>query len=193
MPLNLEKQLLFYGAYHHNPVNVGIHMTFVPILLATGFLLATNTPTLFTLPDALQYKYLPPNLGTIGGFVYSFIYILLEPVAGALIAPGIIATTAFVNYLTMTYGMTATYWAAGIHVVSWLVQFVGHGVFEKRAPALLDNLIQAFLLAPLFVWMEILFSLGYRPELKSRLDTAVEKEIARFKQQNGSAKAANTK
>lgn len=113
--------------------------------------------------------------------------------AGALIAPGIIGTTAFVNYLTMTYGMTATYWAAAVHVVSWLVQFIGHGVFEKRAPALLDNLIQAFLLAPLFVWMEILFALGYRPELKSRLDTAVEKEIARFKQQNGSAKAANAK
>lgn len=77
--------------------------------------------------------------------------------------------------------------------MSWLFQFVGHGAFEKRAPALLDNLVQALLLAPLFVWMELLFFLGYRPELRSRLDKAVETEIARFKQQKTSAKAANGK
>ncbi|KAL2003912.1 hypothetical protein VTN02DRAFT_1608 [Thermoascus thermophilus] len=191
MALNLEKQLLFYGAYHHNPVNVAIHITCVPILLISFILLATNTPALVTLPDALQYKYLPLNLGTIVAFIYSTVYILLEPVAGGILAPLLIAATAYVNYLTSTYPPTISYWAAGIHVVSWLAQFVGHGKFEGRAPALLDNLIQAFLLAPLFVWMEILFSLGYRPELKSRLDKAVEEEIAKFrKQKNGSAKPA---
>ena len=26
-------QLVFYGAYHDHPVNVAIHMTFVPVLL----------------------------------------------------------------------------------------------------------------------------------------------------------------
>ncbi|KAL2009569.1 hypothetical protein VTN00DRAFT_5376 [Thermoascus crustaceus] len=191
MALNLERQLLFYGAYHHNPVNVAIHITCVPILLISFILLATNSPTFFTLPDALQHKYLPLNVGTIVAFIYSTVYILLEPVAGGILAPLLIAATAYVNYLTSTYGPTVSYWAAGIHVVSWLAQFVGHGKFEGRAPALLDNLIQAFLLAPLFVWMEILFSLGYRPELKSRLDKAVEEEIAKFrKQKNGSAKPA---
>jgi uncharacterized membrane protein YGL010W len=28
-----------------------------------------------------------------------------------------------------------------IHVGSWIAQFYGHGVHEKRAPALLDNLL----------------------------------------------------
>ena len=55
-----------------------------------------------------------------------------------------------------------------------------HGIFEGRAPALLDNLVQAILLAPLFVWLEVLFAFGYRPELKSRLDESVEKEIEKF-------------
>lgn len=72
-------------------------------------------------------------------------------------------------------------------MVSWLAQFVGHGAFEGRAPALLDNLVQAFLLAPLFVWMEVLFFLGYRPELRERYQKSVEKEIAAFKGQNGKA------
>ncbi|KAI8022755.1 Phenylalanine--tRNA ligase alpha subunit, cytoplasmic [Camellia lanceoleosa] len=34
-------------------------------------------------------------------------------------------------------------------------QFIGHGIFEKRAPALLDNLAQAFLMAPYFVFLEL--------------------------------------
>jgi uncharacterized membrane protein YGL010W len=28
-----------------------------------------------------------------------------------------------------------------LHVSSWIVQFYGHGAHEKRAPALLDNLV----------------------------------------------------
>jgi uncharacterized membrane protein YGL010W len=48
-----------------------------------------------------------------------------------------------------------------VHVGSWIAQFVGHGVFEKRAPALLDNLLYT-LAAPLFVVVEIMFELGYK-------------------------------
>ncbi|RMJ24317.1 DUF962 domain protein [Aspergillus sp. HF37] len=187
MALNLEKQLLFYGAYHNDPVNIAIHITCVPVLLLTGILLASNTTALFSLPEVLRFEYLPANLGTIAGFIYAIFYILLEPVAGALIAPAIIGGAAYSNYLLSTYGAVVNYWAVGIHVVSWLAQFVGHGAFEGRAPALLDNLVQAFLLAPLFVWMEILFFFGYRPELKARYDQSVEKEIAAFKKQKDNA------
>lgn len=101
----------------------------------------------------------------------------MEPVAGGLLAPILLGWTALANYLTSTYGSTANYWALGIHVTSWIAQFVGHGAFEGRAPALLDNLVQAFFLAPFFVWMEILFFFGYRPGLKGRLDKAVAVEI----------------
>jgi uncharacterized membrane protein YGL010W len=71
--------------------------------------------------------------------------------------------------------------AIAVNVFSWIIQFVGHGVFEGRAPALLDNLVQAVFLAPLFVWLEFLFKLGYRPELKARVDRAVEAELAKVK------------
>jgi 2-hydroxy fatty acid dioxygenase len=36
-----------------------------------------------------------------------------------------------------------------------VAQFVGHGVFEGRQPALLDNLFQAFFMAPIFVLLEV--------------------------------------
>ena len=115
----------------------------------------------------------------------------MEPVAGGLLAPLLLGWTAYAKHLTSCYGATANYWAIGIHIVSWVAQFAGHGLFEGRAPALLDNLSQAFFLAPFFVWMEILFFFGYRPELKGRLDQAVMKEIEKYRkgveQKNGTA------
>lgn len=187
-------------------MNIAIHITCVPILLCTGIVLvsffpschtfastakltivsafqACNSPTLLPTPDFLSSNYLPANAGTIGAFIYAFFYILLEPVAGGLLAPLVISFAACGNYLLGTYGMDVNYWAGGIHIVSWLAQFVGHGKFEGRAPALLDNLVQALLLAPLFVWMEVLFFFGYRPELKARMDKNVETEIAKFRKE----------
>ena len=141
------------------------------------------------MPEWLIIPNLPPNLGTLAAGVYATLYVLMEPVAGAILAPMLLGGTAYANYLTTTYGKMANYWALGIHVTSWLAQFVGHGVFEGRAPALLDNLVQAVFLAPFFVWMEILFMLGYRTELKARIDTEIEKEVEMWrkskKQSNG--------
>ncbi|OAX83083.1 hypothetical protein ACJ72_02554 [Emergomyces africanus] len=175
MALNLEKQFTFYGAYHHNPKGNNTYK-------------AANTGHLFPLPESLSIKNLPPNLGTIAGLLYATLYILMEPVAGSLLAPFLVGGTALVNHLTATYGSTATYWGLCIQAVAWIAQFVGHGVFEGRAPALLDNLVQAFFLAPFFVWLEVLFSLGYRPQLKARIDQAVMKEIATFKEAKGKGK-----
>jgi len=181
MALNLEKQLRFYGAYHHDPANIGIHIACVPVILLTAFLLGTNTGPLVPLPDWMQVPYLPPNLGLIACLAYCILYVLLEPIAGSGLSILLLAGTAYGNYLTDTYGMKANYWAIATHVASWAAQFIGHGKFEGRAPALLDNLFQAFFLAPLFVWLEILFSLGYRPELKTRVDKTVQEDIAKFR------------
>jgi uncharacterized membrane protein YGL010W len=107
----------------------------------------------------------------------------MEPVAGALLAPIVIGWTAYGNYLASTYGSTANTWAGAVEVVCWIAQFIGHGKFEGRAPALLENLVQAFFLAPFFVWFEILFSLGYRPELQRRVNKAVEEQLQKFKEE----------
>lgn len=92
-----------------------------------------------------------------------------------------LAAAAGTNYLR-TQDPTLVNWvAAGVFVLSWIAQFIGHGKFEGRAPALLDNLFQAIFLAPLFVWLELLFRFGYRQELQARVEKAVLREIAKFK------------
>ena len=102
----------------------------------------------------------------------------------------IIGWTAYSNHLTSTYPASANTAGIAIEIVSWVAQFVGHGVYEGRAPALLDNLLQAMVLAPFFVFMEFLFMLGYRPELQKRVSAEVEKEVKKFKasQANGAVK-----
>jgi uncharacterized membrane protein YGL010W len=125
----------------------------------------------------------------------------------------------------------ANYYATILHIGGWIAQFLGHGLAEKRAPALLDSLLQgnsfahqsicisfnfrpfshlaalnnlsfcffrilylyshtyfrmidlvALLLAPMFVWMEVLFLFGYRPQLQQRLEKKAEQSIAEWKQ-----------
>ena len=70
-----------------------------------------------------------------------------------------------------------------------ILQFIGHGMFEGRAPALLDNLFQAVFLAPLFVWLELLFKFGYRRELQDRVEKAVQIEVAKYRNKKHNEKA----
>ena len=93
----------------------------------------------------------------------------------AYISPGPIGVTAVAMVCGLFYGAQATRdvygadaWkpALAVHVVCWILQFIGHGVFEGRAPALLDNLFQALFMAPIFVLIEVLMSLGLLSSFK---------------------------
>jgi uncharacterized membrane protein YGL010W len=144
---------------------------------------------LIPLPSYLTAPNLPLNIGTIAAILYSAFYVLLEPVAGSILAPIVLGITAWGNHLTSSIDASTTNKVMIVlNIASWIMQFVGHGAFEGRAPALLDNLVQALFLAPFFVWMEVLFFFGYRPELRARVEKAVIKEIEKF----NLAKAAKT-
>lgn len=141
---------------------------------------ATYTGTLVELPPWLSIPNLDLNLGTIIALTYAVLYLLLEPVAGFILAAFCVGSTAFARHLSHQNPHQTLQVAIGVHVIAWVAQFIGHGAFEGRAPALLDRLIQALFLAPMFVWFEILFVLGYRPELQARVDKQVNAEIAKL-------------
>lgn len=150
---------------------------------------AANTGTLIPLPDFLTITNLNLNLGTLAAITWGGLYVLLEPVAGTALAALCLGAAAGGNKMLAEDADMTNKAAIAIHVVAWIAQFVGHGVFEGRAPALLDNLVQAIFLAPLFVWLEILFKFGYRRELQARVGNAIDVEIKKFKdsKQNGKA------
>lgn len=138
----------------------------------------------------MTVPYLEINAGTIGATLYSALYLLLEPVAGFVLAALCIGAAAGSNYLREIDPDSTLKGAIAIHIGCWILQFIGHGAFEKRAPALMDNLVQALFLAPMFVWLEILFFLGYRPELQARVEKQVQTEIAKFKEESKNGKAS---
>lgn len=113
---------------------------------------------------------------------YSTLYLILSPnLAGASITPLILGSAALANKLTSTYNRSKVNTiAVSVHIVSWILQFIGHGKYEGRKPALLDNLVQALFLAPLFVWYEVLFKLGFYKGVKREVEAAIEVEVAKL-------------
>lgn len=67
-----------------------------------------------------------------------------------------------------------------IHAFSWIAQFIGHGLFEHRRPALVDNILLT-LAAPMFVVMEVMFYLGYHPSYFKEIEEFEEQEAEKKK------------
>ena len=62
-----------------------------------------------------------------------------------------------------------------LFVLGWIIQFTGH-IFEKRKPALFDNLVQIFM-APSFLIAEVLFKLGLEQRLKAEIDARIHRYL----------------
>lgn len=176
MGLNLEDQLVFYRSYHYNTINVLIHSVFVPTILFSTMGLLTNVRIPIPIPHVAQYL----NLGVIGSLGYSLFYLYLDIIGGVLATPLLMVGSVYFTQLTL-YSASINKIFIGGFVVGWIVQFIGHGVFEKRTPALLDSLLQALVLAPFFILFELFFLFGVRLDLKKRVDARVEVNIANFR------------
>ncbi|KAJ2724818.1 hypothetical protein GGI07_001670 [Coemansia sp. Benny D115] len=199
---DLKSEFAKYGEYHANKLNVAIHMVFVPTILWTFLAMATSwgPHELFEYPApvASLLSNIPgpnplPNIATVTMLGYVVFYTILDQFAGLLTIPIIYTflVTAQQFVLTNPNGMKIT---IGLFVFSWLIQFIGHGFFEKRAPALMDNLVQALVMAPFFVFLEVLFALGYRRSFQRELRNEIGSRILAFRRQQkqkavGAAKA----
>eukprot|EP01089_Gocevia_fonbrunei_P012714 TRINITY_DN3082_c0_g1_i1.p1 TRINITY_DN3082_c0_g1~~TRINITY_DN3082_c0_g1_i1.p1 ORF type:complete len:193 (+),score=20.98 TRINITY_DN3082_c0_g1_i1:84-662(+) len=186
---DLEGQIGFYAQYHHNIVNKFIHIICVPIILWTALVWLCFLPPLapIDLTCGLLPHPVPLDFAFIALTGYVLFYISLETVAGLLYVVPLYSLLYFANVFADTNPKAGTI-AVVVHVISWVLQFVGHGFAEKRAPALLDSLIQALVLAPFFVWLELLFMLGYRKDLAHRIDKQAVKDIQRWNNQKKSTK-----
>ncbi|EQC30754.1 hypothetical protein SDRG_11515 [Saprolegnia diclina VS20] len=184
---NLEKQVTFYLSYHANPINVYIHLVCIWPLLITGLALGSCAPQFadnaFLAPYGLA-EYVTFDIGLVAMVVYVLWYVTLDPIAGSGASIAIVLlhalTTAWTQAHVALYGETPWRLLAGIHIGAWILQFIGHGVFERRAPALFDSLDQALITAPLFVVLEILLPLGYRREMHERVQRQVQVNLAAF-------------
>mmetsp|Transcript_10611 Transcript_10611/g.17366 ORF Transcript_10611/g.17366 Transcript_10611/m.17366 type:complete len:201 (+) Transcript_10611:68-670(+) len=174
--LTLVEQLTFYQKYHSDKINQIIHIFCVPIILWTILVWLAYIPIVpnSVLTDALLRKLLAVNGGLLLALFYTIYYVILDPLAGVTFGIFVHGLWVAANLFLLEEGPSSAWkMALGMHMISWILQFIGHGVFEKRSPALLESVGQAFLMAPLFVWLEVLFMMGYSPPYRSQVQLAV--------------------
>ncbi|CAH2351044.1 2-hydroxy-palmitic acid dioxygenase Mpo1p [[Candida] railenensis] len=191
--LDLEEHLVFYRSYHFNQTNVAIHLACIPVILVTAF--AIFVP--------LQLSSISPYLNLGVGFAlgYSIFYAVLDFKVGAITIPLLTSIAVFLTELYKRAGEGQLYVdqkqlyriEVALHIAAWLAQFYGHAVHEKRAPALLDNLLQALVLAPFFVFFEVAFALGFRKDLEKTMNNKAGKLARDFKFATAEANRANKK
>lgn len=191
--MDMMEQLASYGAYHSHPINQLIHVIFVPVIIFTMMVFVSQIPSVWKVsPEgsigglisvlvgnngcdinpsflvfavyALYYVALDVKVGSSAALYLYLLYRAVEPFRQSIMAAGVDRpwTVALV-----------------LHIFAWYMQIhPGHAIFEKRKPALLDSFAQSIMMAPLFVWYEVLFFLGYDKEFKKRLDMKVEEKKA---------------
>jgi len=183
---DLENQFAFYGAYHRNPINIAIHMLFVWPILFTALLILYFTPSLFNLPHIEISLFgndvtLVLNVGFLFALIYFVFYVCLDVKAGSLAALLCAICWVASSFIASRLGFSLAWKVVVVaQLLCWTGQFIGHGIFEKRAPALLDNLVQAFIMAPFFVLLEALqtfFSYEPYPGFHAIVQAKIEAEI----------------
>ncbi|CAK9312264.1 unnamed protein product [Citrullus colocynthis] len=193
--LDLERHFAFYGAYHSNPTNIFIHILFVWPIFFTALMLFYYTPSFYSFPKCPCgfNTGLVLNFGFLFALLYALLYVLFDKRAGSLAAFMCFLCWVGASVFAFKLGWTLT-WKVVLasQLFCWTSQFIGHGVFEKRAPALIDNLTQAFLMAPFFVVLEILHALfkyepysGFHANVKARIEA--EKKIWQDKKEKKSS------
>jgi len=162
------EQIAMYSAYHRNGKNQLTHHIGVPMIVFSVMVIA-STITVYefesgplTLAGLLMaclllfYIISAPLVGVIATLIYGFLLIVAEHIS--------------------SMGMdVALQVSISLFVLGWIIQFVGH-VFEKRKPALFDNLLQIFM-APSFLIAEVLFMLGLETGLKAEIEARIHRYL----------------
>ena len=154
MLVKLDTFFSRYGSYHNNRVNKGIHMLCIPMILWSGMGLMLFLNKQFYYEDTMYSI----NCATIFFTLLMSLYILIDLVGGVICTLFYGALYMSLNYLYYVHYLDQRQlcwnYLVYLNIASWIGQFIGHGFFEKRAPALMDNIFYAGI-APFFVVLEV--------------------------------------
>ncbi|KAG0310927.1 hypothetical protein BGZ97_012234 [Linnemannia gamsii] len=192
--LDLKYQMLQHGSQHHNPVNIGLHVIFIPLIIWASLVWGANSGPLIASPSARAvasgatipvvlsklFEFAVPNASMIVMSGYVTYYIALDRPTGLLSVPIFLGLAKHATHFLAT-NPEANKIAAYASIVSFLAQFIGHGIFEKRSPELGMSFVVGAVLGPYFLLWEVLFFLGYRPQLKQEVDVLIKADIAAFR------------
>ena len=193
-----------YGCYHNNPINKIIHVIGIPLI---SFCIAVCLMYFYQLPKVNEFFEKSPlpsePIYLVALFPYlpmTIVYLIADVVVGLVWCSYSIPAGVLINYLVTNYkdtdhfGMSQFNFFLVLQVACWISQFIGHRVFEKRAPALLTNMLYIFL-APFFETFLVMNKLfGYRegPQMR-KLQKLIDEDVEDFRAQKMNKKSDNFK
>ncbi len=157
---NIAEHMSFYEAYHKHPLNKATHFVGIPMIIY-GILVPMS---------ALGVPVGGVSITLAMAFVVSVLtyYCVLDRTFGIAMCLVITPILALAHF---TVQQGTALWIAvalGAFVLGWVFQLFGHIVFEKRRPALADNLFQ-LIIGPLFLCAELFFMMGFKKALHTRV------------------------
>ncbi|MBE7439856.1 MAG: DUF962 domain-containing protein [Spirochaetales bacterium] len=160
---SFAEEMSFYAAYHQENRNIIIHIFGVPAISFSVLIPLAMVPL-------FEFAGVMINLAmvfTLAVLTYYFFLDIVFALAATLVYAACLAGAQWVVSLPPAMAWTI----AGIFFFGgWAVQFFGHYAFEKKRPALFDNLFQALFSAPIFVVADVFFRLGLRTEIQKKVE-----------------------
>ena len=152
-----RRQITDYVEYHRDPRNCAAHVFGIIFLFLAAILPLSLWPiSLLGVHSTLASVMVLPVL------IY---WLTLDAALGAAIVAAAVLLLATAGLMVDNLSLSAI-WAATAVLVAMGVtlQIVGHRVFERRQPALVDN-PSHLLLGPMFVMAKLFIALGFRDDL----------------------------
>ena len=152
-----RRQLADYVQYHRDPRNCAMHVFGIVFLFLAAVLPLSLWPI-----TVFGFQTSAAAIAVIPVLLYWFV---LDFTLGAAILAAAIVLLSLAAMIA-SHATTASLWSltAILIVVGVASQIIGHRVFERRQPALVDNPTH-LLLGPMFVMAKLFIALGFRRDL----------------------------
>jgi uncharacterized membrane protein YGL010W len=172
--LNKFQNLYYnYKIYHNNLINVLTHIIAIPLIViiieklsdhyfTQQFKLPLNPVHIAYAAFGLLYVYFDTFSGIISIIMYSAIAILTKDCDCNILG--------YANHKVLL----------ALLLASFVIQEIGHQIFEVRKPSVKDETV-VFLSAPLLVVIEILSIFGYRKDEITETKKYIEYNIEQYK------------
>lgn len=159
--MNLTEQLSLYQSYHTKPITKLTHYIGVPALVFAAMILFGWVH--ISIPNIFSINLTWILLAALIIFYFSLDFLLAAGLGVILILMAFIAEFFSQPEITKL-GIIAFLF---FFITGVVAQLIGH-LHEKKKPAFMQSLTQA-LIAPLYLFAEVMFSLGWRKDLEEKI------------------------